>query len=207
MAQRYTAFISANSGNPLQEVEGLLQTASVMQTGTQVQKAQMAAELINRFSIDISTLDDVLVGQAPQSQVPEEVQQRLNQLEGYFQQQQQVQRNQQQVHQKTIDQEIHQFVAQNEFAGDLRMVMADFMDIADRQGHPITLENAYQRAIATRPDIQQVIKNRAIGQQNTSQIGKARQAAVSVPQSGGLGAPAGPPATMRDALLDAWDGQ
>jgi hypothetical protein len=207
MASRYAGFISANSGNPLQEVEGLLQTASVMQSGTQVQKAQMAAQLIKNFSIDIQTLDDVLVGEAPQNQVPDEVQNRLNQLEGYFQQQQTVQRNQQLQKQQAMNAEVEQFVASHEFANDLRGVMADFMDIADRQGAKITLDEAYTRAIGTRPDIQQLLANRQIGQANHQNVTDARRAAVSVPQVGGQGGAKKPPATMREALLDAWDGE
>lgn len=206
MAQRYTGFISANSGNPLQEVEGLLQTASIMQNGTQVQKAQMAADLIKNFSIDISTLDDVLVGQAPQEEVPDAVSQRLNQLEGYFKQQQQQQHAAVQQQQAVVAQEVNEFIATHEFAPDVRTTMADFMDIADRTGQPISLDEAYNRALVTRPDLQQIINNRATGSMNQNRVAGARRAAVSVPQNSGNGVGKGAPMSMRDALLDAWDG-
>ncbi len=206
MAQRYTGFISANSGNPLQEVESLLQTASVMQSGTATQKAQMAADLITRFGVDISTLDSVLVGEQTQSNVPEEVQQRLNQLEGILGQQQQQQQVYNQQEQDKIKGETKTFLANNEFAEDLKMTMADFMDIAENQGYKISLEEAYQRAMATRPDIQQLIANRTSSQNNQQALQASRKAGVSVPQSGGPSGAPKEPSTIREALMNAWEG-
>jgi len=54
--------------------------------------------------------------------------------------------------------------------------MADFMDMAERNGQRLDLKQAYQRAISTRPDIQQVLSNRANSQQNGAALSNARVA-------------------------------
>jgi uncharacterized protein YukE len=173
--------------------------------GTPNQRAQAGAGLISQFGVDITTLDDMLVGTMPQaSQASPEVSQlqaQIAQMQHYIQGQQGQQHQAQQAQRQTTHTETNKFITDNEFAGDLRNVMADFMDVAERQGQKMTLKDAYDRALYTRPDIQEIIANRA----NKRAVSGARRAGVSVPQAHGTGGSAPPPASTRDALLAAWE--
>jgi len=184
----------------------LMQTAAPLYGGTPQQKAETIAQLINQFGIDITTLDDLLVGNQAEPLSPEMqgMQEQINSMGQFMQQQQQGQQQQFQQQQVEVNTEVETFVKANEFAGDLRGVMADFMKMAADQGQKLSLPDAYQRAIATRPDIQKVLSDRAAGIHNQAVIGNARQAASSVPQIGGNEEATQPPGTMREAIVDAW---
>ncbi len=184
----------------------LMQTAAPLYGGTPQQKAETIAQLINQFGIDITTLDDLLVGNQAEPLSPEMqgMQEQINSMGQFMQQQQQGQQQQFQQQQTEVNTEVETFVKANEFAGDLRGVMADFMKMAADQGQKLSLPDAYQRAIATRPDIQKVLSDRAAGIHNQAVIGNARQAASSVPQIGGNEEATQPPGTMREAIVDAW---
>jgi len=185
----------------------IMQTAAPLYGGSPQQKAETVAQLIQQFGVDIGTLDDLLVGNqaAPLTPEMQGMQDQINNMGSFIQQQQQGQQQQYQRQQSEVNSTVEKFISENEFAGELRGVMADFMNMAAQQGQPLDLPDAYQRAISTRPDIQQVLSDRAAGIQNTQAIGKARQAASSVPQIGGnAGAPPAPTNT-REALLTAWD--
>ena len=80
-----------------------------------------------------------------------------------------------------------------------------FMDMAERQGQKLNLKQAYQRAIGTRPDIQQILKNRRSTQDNQDALGNARKAGVSVAQNGSLKGPGQGAMSLRDSIADAWE--
>ena len=188
-------------------INSLLQTAAPLYGGTPQQKAETVAQIIEQFGVDISTLDSLLVGeaQAPMDPNMQAMQTQMNNMSNFIQQQQfSQQQNQDQQRQETNN-EVDAFVAANEFAEDLRGVMADFMGMAGQHGQQLSLDDAYQRAIATRPDIQQIIANRAQGQHNEQALGNARNAAQSIPQSSGITNTLPPPQSTREALEQAWD--
>jgi hypothetical protein len=191
-----------------QGVSAALQMAAVLISGPAKQKAEMLSQMIKDYGVDIGMLDDMIVGQMPAAQSPEvqAMQGQIDQLNQYIQNQQQGQHHQVQQQQSQRDQEVDTFIANNEFANDLRIVMADFIDMAERQpGGKLTLEQAYQRAIATRPDIQQIIAGRTTSESGANALSSARRAATSVPQVGGATPPAPANQSTRAALLDAWD--
>src|SRR6056297_2018800 len=55
----------AMNGGPQNTIPGLLQTASVLQMGAPAQKAQIVAQLVKQFGVDVRALDNALVGQGP----------------------------------------------------------------------------------------------------------------------------------------------
>jgi hypothetical protein len=189
----------AMNGGPGQTLPGLLQTASLLQMGTQAQKAQTVANLIQQFGVDIKTLDGVLVGEqpAPEQQQPN-IQQILDQrIAQYHQQQQAAQQT------AYVNNEVESFAAdpKHEFYADVKMDMADLLDMAGNRGVNMTLQEAYDRAIAMNPQISKIIaarESRAATQQKS-------QAAVSI-----SGSPSGPgdasaPKSTRAALEEAWE--
>jgi len=204
----YEGMFRAQGVDAITGIGNVLQTAAQLQMGTPVQRAQAAANVIQQFGVDIATLDDLLVGNMPKSAPNEEVAQlqaQLYQMQQYVQQQQHGQQQQTYQQQQKINQETQEFLAKNEFANDLRGVMADFMDVAELQGRQMTLKQAYDSALATRPDIQEIVTNRGTSKNNQRAVAGARRAAASVPQSHGTGAGPSAPTTTREALLAAWD--
>ena len=207
--QPYEGMFRAQGVDATTGIGNVLQTAAQLQMGTPQQRAQAVAGLIEQFGVDISALDDLLVGTIPAaSQATPEVtqlQQQIAQMQQYIQGQQGQQSQARQQQQQTIQTETNDFLEANEFAKDLRGVMADFMDVAERNGQSMTLKDAYSRAMSTRPDIQEIVANRAKTTTNQRAVTNARRAGVSVPQAHGTGGPTAAPTTQREALLDAWD--
>lgn len=193
--------------NPLQGIYNVLQMSARLQGGSPQDKAATMAGMIKQFGVNITDLDNAIVGnksaagpqQAGNDPRYDQLAQQVNGMQSFFTQQ-----NQQQ--QDTITTETTAFLAANEFAPELRGVMADFMDMAAKQpGASLSLKEAYERAIATRPDIQQVLASRKKIADAGKHTQNARAAGVSVPiNSNGGNAPAAPE-TLRDALVESWD--
>ena len=208
--QPFDGFIRAEGATPMQAVGNLLQTAATLQGGSQQQKATRIAELIKHYGIDIGTLDSLLAGEMPQNDPNGQLNQLLDQkmapINQFMQQQQFSQQQQLNDQQATVQGELSSFEAQHEFVPDVRMDMADLMEMAGRRGETLTLNQAYERALTMRPDIQQVIEQRKAGAaaaENNRGVRQKQQASVSVPGGGAIQGGAAPPATMRDAILAA----
>ena len=205
----YEAVFRAQGTDVMTGIDNSLRMTSQLQMGTPIQKAQIAADIISHYGIDVGALDDLIVGNAPalQEVSPQvaEMQQQLNNMNNYIQQQQYGQQQQVQQKQHVVNQETQKFIAETPFGNDLRMVMADFMDIAAKQGTSINLKTAYDRALATRPDIQQILQQRNSSTQGANALQQANRAASSVPQSHVGGGEKQAPDSMRGALEDAWN--
>ncbi len=199
----------AMNGGPGETLPGLLQTASVLQMGSPIQRAEMVAQLISQFGVDVQTLDGVLSGQGvpQQAQQQDQVQQAIHQaLQPYqqFMHQQQVQAQQvQQNQQMEIGSEIQRFAsdAKNEFYGDVRSSMADIMDLAANQGREMTLQEAYETACQLNPEIRGILQTRSQQQQ----LQNSQRAGASI-----HGSPSGNGASptdmgLRQAIESAWD--
>jgi cytochrome c556 len=208
MLAPYSQYFAINGGAP-KAIGEALQTAALLQQGSPVQKAQAAAQLIKQFGVDISTLDSLLVGEAPPeaAQVQSQVQQAVQQAVAPYQQQmasmQQAQQATMQRAQQEVYSEVDAFGADpaHEFYHDVKLDMADIMDLAAQRGLQLSLKDAYDRACTMNPEIQRIVQNRRSQQSLQSK----RRAASSVG-----GAPAGdaagaPPASLRGAIADAWE--
>jgi hypothetical protein len=203
--QQYTSM----NGGPKQAITGLLQTGSMLQMGSPQQKAEIVANIIGQFGVDISTLDNMLVGNAPSQEVQQnsQMEQMLNQRLQPMQQQLGAyqQRDQQyaQQQQNAIGSEIQQFANDpaNEFYSDVADRMANELDIAAQNGDKLDLKGAYDLAIRSNPEIFKLVQSR----ENAKNLGSKRAAATSIhgtPQGGG-GGKANP--SVRSAIEDAWD--
>ena len=188
--QPFGQYVQMNGG-PKQAIEGLLQTGSALQMGSPIQKAQTVAQIIKQFGVDISTLDNLLVGEAPPEGVQQnnEVQQAVNQAVAPYQQMmnqmQQAQQRSRQQSVAAIDSEIGDFAAKNEFYKDVAGPMADFLDMAAQRGQSMTMEQAYANACQMHPEISKIMQART----NTKQVDQARKASTSI--SGSPGGPGG----------------
>jgi len=207
----FKAMFQAQGLNAWEGTHTVLNTAAQLMGGSKIQKAQVVSQLISDYGVDIAALDDLIVGKMPPTSRDDEIADLRAQLDKQQQWQTGQQEQQQQrfnVEREQQDKDISTFYGANPFAEELRYSMADFMDLAERGPEgTITLDIAYQRAVAARPDIQQVIANRASGQSNTEALTKARAAGVSVPQTSQAGNNKPTPGTTREAIVDAWDNQ
>ena len=212
----YQQYFAMNGNNPAKSIGDLLQTASLLQGGAPRQKAETVANLISQFGVDVETLDHILAGATPpepqgqgvgQGVAPQLVQQAVQQaIAPYQQHMQQFQLMQQRAHQQTeqeVASELQTFATdpKHEFYNDVKMDMADILDLAAQRGLDLSLEDAYKRACLMNPDVSNVINSRTQQQQ----IQRKRRASASV-----SGSPAGPggapdPANLRGAIEAAWD--
>lgn len=196
----------AMNGGVGNTLPGLLQTASVLQMGSAPQKAEAVASIIKQFGVDIRTLDNLLVGNAPpkevqqQSEIDQLLNQRLAPLQQQLQQYQQREQMEQQARQQQIGSELEQFAAQNEFYADVRSDMADLMEMATNRGREMSLQEAYDTACRAHPQISKIIAGRTSAQETQ----RKRNAASSISGNQG-GELSSAPGSIAAALEEAWD--
>ena len=204
--QPYQQYLQMNGGAG-EALQGLLQTGSSLQMGSPTQKAQVVANLIKQFGVDIKSLDSMLVGEAPtaESQQQNQMEQMLNQRLGPMQQQlegyQQREQQQQQQAQGQVAQEVSNFGANNEFYNDVRADMADLLDMASNRQREMSMQEAYNLACANHPQISKIMSGRS-SQQSVNQ---KRNAASSISGSPGGGMQGQAANSVAAALNDAWD--
>jgi hypothetical protein len=202
----YQQYFQMNGGAG-QSLQSLLQTGSTLQMGSPIQKAQVAANIIQQYGIDIKTLDSMLVGEAPsqetqqQNQMEQMLNQRLAPLQQQLGQYQQREQHQAQQAQGKVAQEVTNFGAQNEFYNDVRGDMADLLDMAANRGREMSMDEAYSLSCANHPQISKIMSGRTSQQS----VDKKRQAASSISGSPGGGMQGQAPNSLSAALNDAWD--
>jgi hypothetical protein len=204
--QPYQQYLQMNGGAG-QALQGLLQTGSSLQMGSPIQKAQVVANLIKQFGVDIKSLDSMLVGEAPtpetqqQNQFEQMFNERLapiqQQLAGYQQREQQ----QNQQAQGQVAQEVTDFGTNNEFYTDVRGDMADLLDMAANRGRQMNMDEAYRLACANHPQISKIMSGR-VSQQT---VDSKRKAASSITGSPGGGMQGQGHSDRMGALNDAFD--
>ncbi len=197
-------------GDPIAAVRGLMDTASRLRFGTPAEKAQTVAQIVKAYGIDIEALDGALVGaipQQPQGFDPNVIQQAVQQsLAPLFQQAQARRAAQEQQVAATVQTELQQFAAdpKNEFFEDVRDLMADAIEVAERNGRTLSLADAYHRACLLHPEVSKVMIARQQGQSaaNLTQAAtRAKAAAVSVKGAAPVGSPEPTaPTSVRNAI-------
>lgn len=211
----YEAYIKAENATPLQVIDNLMGTAVRLRTSTAPELASMMANLVKQFGTGrfgnqfIEMLDGALAGQSPQvdqtqTQVQQVIQQQLAPVQQFMSQFQQMQEQQRQQMATQAAGEVNDFIAKTEFGSDVREEMADILELAQKRGQQLSLQDAYRQACMLNPSVRAVLQKRAQARgatQQTQAVQKAKAAAVSVPGSGpGLGAPKAQSADIRSAI-------
>jgi hypothetical protein len=214
----YEAYIRAENATPIQAIDNLMATAVKLRTGTGPELAQLVAGMVKQFGVGrfgqgfIEQLDSALAGQVPQvdqqqMQLQQAVQQQLAPVQQFMSQFQQAQAMQQQQLAHQASSEVESFLDKAEFGQDVRDEMADLMEVAQRRGREITLQDAYRQACLANPRVRSVLQQRAKAQQaqtGNSAAQRARAAAVSVSGAPALSAPGGQtPDSVRSAIEQA----
>ena len=204
---------SEGINDPMQAVQGMFETVSVLTSGNPQLKAKRMAEMIGHYGIDINALDDVLSGnmqgqQEQQQQADDPMMKaldaRLAPMQQMFDSMQNQQQQQQQQQTQNVNTEIQNFEKSAEFINDVRADMADLLDMSASRGVSMSLKQAYDKAVALNPEISKVIADRKMQED----MGIKRQTASSLNgQLGGGGSGNEQVGSLRDTLEGAWAGE
>lgn len=202
--QPFAARIQSLNVHPLQAIQRLLAADHTLHTGTKAAKATALAKIIADYDVDIEALDNALAGRPQPDPVDEKVERLLQQRLAPFQRMMTEQQQAQQQRVQQTDQELattlqsmaddtEKFPYFNEIRGD----MADIVEIQAKKGVYLTLEQAYNRAIAMNPEINQQVSaqreseaTKLAARQANERAQKALKASKSVGGSPG-GVPSG----------------
>jgi hypothetical protein len=204
--------ISANyQGNPLTAINNLLTTERVLSSGTPLNKAQMVANIIQQFGIDINTLDTILSGQPPpaelrqQNDVERLVEERLRPVMDFVTQQQQRQQQQTQQAQTQIADTVESMATDPRFPyfDEVRLDMADIIEMGTKRGIDLSLEEAYNRAVRMNGHTAQAVETRQSTQAATQTALQAHQEAQRA--KGAAVSIAGSPSTTSGPTVDPTD--
>jgi hypothetical protein len=216
LTQQYGAVLSGLGDTPMETVNNLFSTVANLRMGSPIQKAQVIADLITDFGVDINTLDSAIVGAAPSqetqqsSQIEQIIAQRMAPFEAHMGQQNALVQQQASQRQDNANSEVHNFSQNAEFLHDVKHDMADMIDMAAKRGIDMTLEDAYAKACAINPQISAVMAERSqratlTGASNTMASKRNAASSVTGRQIGGGGGNGA--MSTRDTLNAAWDNQ
>lgn len=198
--------------NPIEGVKNLLGTIGQLRMGAPQQKAQLMAGLIQNYGIDLTMLDTALASQVnpgaiqpqPGQPMPPQAPPADPRVDKLFSMMVEAKQKRDAQNTQAANTEVASFGQTHEFFEDVREDMADLIEVMDKRGVELTLEDAYNRAIAMHPEISQVLQQRQSAQNAGASTARAKRAASSVSGSPTGGAPR-KPETLRGALEDAFE--
>jgi hypothetical protein len=224
----YAHNIRASGQDALGMLSNFFQADNILRHGSDGEKAQLAANIIEQYGVNVEALDAVLWAKRNGQPMPQgnggggnmahmqEVQrmldQRLQPIMGYVQQQQQRQQHAYQQIEASAAEEVGGFGqdAQHEFFDDVRLKMADLIDFYTAKGEQITLEQAYDLATKMDPHVSEIIAKRAESERAAAAAQAAQRARRTAVSLSSAPAPAGTPGPgamddRRAAIEAAWD--
>lgn len=204
--QPFEPLFRAEGVDVLTGLGNLTRAVAVLATGNQDAKADLMANLIQRYGVDIQRLDSRLAGQATQTQMPQYQQPSYTLPPDQFRDPR-VDAMLQQANARLEQQAAAQLseVENNEFYEDVRDTMADILEVASKRGIDMGAEEAYNRAIALDPYVSKVIEQR----KNAATAETTQRSMVAA--SSVRGQPTAAPnvskqgQTLRDDIEAAWD--
>jgi len=216
IAAPYQARIASLGLDALGAVHELLKGDYLLSTAPKTQRAQLMAKMISDYGVDILELDAALAGKGPadpvDSRVEQLLQERLKPFQQFIQNQQRTAQEYEQKSNAEVNQSIESMTDNPKYPHfeTVRLDMADVIDLAAKRGLYLSLDQAYNRAIAMNPEVsgqvaaqQQAEAKRTAAQQANAKAQRALGASVSVG-----GAPGGVPdgasgATDRRSVIEA----
>jgi hypothetical protein len=186
--------------DPMQPIRHLLSTRAALEIGTPEQKAQLVANMIHEFGIDVQMLDAGLVKKGPVKPFtparPAPVQQRdpeVQMLLDHFKQ----------ARVAKAEAEVAKIETMPHF-DEVREDIADVVEAFASQGKTISLENAYKRALAMNPSLEPVTAVPQITKSQAAAILASRNAASSISGTPRTGASPSP-VDRRSQIAAAWE--
>jgi len=215
IAGKYQATFAAEgfASDPAKAVEGLVQGVTNMRFGTKEQKVKHIADFIKTYDVDISMLDDSLAGASPSpeqtqdTRIEQMLDKRMAPVNNLLQQLEQNKTASAEALNIKTSQDVATFSESAEFISDVRMDMADLMDLAAQRGQEMSLQDAYDKACAINPEISKVLTSRAEKERilgNNNDVTAKLAAASSIAgDQGGTGGGAGD-LSLRDEIASQW---
>jgi len=187
VVQPFLPRIQSLQSNPILHTKRLFEIESGLASGTKSERAQLLANIIRDYDIDLPTLDEVLSGRItadtePASVMRREIQQALGPVYQFMGQMQQG-RQQAETAQQTQANEMVVNMADDPkypYFEELRHDMADLIDLYAKRGLAIGLQEAYTKAAAGHPEIGPLVIGQAQRTHVQDQTAKAKAASVSV---------------------------
>jgi hypothetical protein len=216
VADKYAQIFAAEGApDPITGIEELIKTVTTLRMGSAQQKVAKVAGFIQEYSIDISMLDDALSGKvaAPTADDPiaKMLNERLKPMDDMLEKMNQNQRSAQFQRNQDAISEVATFRDGKEFYDDVKNDMADMVEMAEKRGITMPLQEAYDKACALNPEISGVLSKRA---EDEALLGKGaildakRGASVSLSgKQGGVVAPNADGMSMRDTIEAGFDAQ
>jgi hypothetical protein len=211
LSNQYGSVMAAEGAqNPMQAIQGLLQTTTELRMGTPAQKAQRMAQMITHFGVDIGMLDSAIVGDAPANQqaahdqgMQQMIDQRMAPVNDMMHQLAQMQQQKHYGQQYAVQQEVETFRQGAEFLEDVRQDMGDLINIATGQNRDMPLQEAYDKACMMNPQIQKIMEDRQLIQGKQAMASK-KNAGSSI-SGRGIGSQGAQPQDLHSQLNAVWD--
>jgi len=219
----YAAEIASRGVSAMDAFDNYLQTAYALRHAPAQEKASLVAGMIQQYGIDIGTLDQILTNQIENPGAPAgggngvdpTIAAAVNQALAPYQQmfgsiQEREMRSAEQV-QSDVKSEIEVFKAdeKNEFFEDVKVEMGNFLEAAAMRSQPMTLQEAYDRAILLRPELAEIVAQRKLQSEasaRTSAAAAAKAKAVGITGSSpDSGSGRASPQSLRGAIEAAID--
>lgn len=208
--------IQSMNTTPLAAIDSLLKTASGLAGGNAEVRARIVADIIGNYHIDIPMLDKILAKQPIPDKMKNGGDPNPNSVPDWakpifsFMTDAQTARQQREIDLQTeAESEVAEAAHNMPFLDDLRDEVADILEISARRGKVVTLEEAYNRAVAMDPEVSQVVAQRkaAADKTKSDSLARARRAASTVsgaPRGRNAGGE-GKVANRREAIERAWE--
>lgn len=208
LMNQYQDVFKGENTHPFQTIANLLNISRTLRGAPPPQRAQLMAQVIQQYEIDLSLLDQALaynVKNAPQRNGENQFQQMMQrQLAPLYEQVRRLSAGQPQPQNDPqnaeLQAQVDAFAAnpENEYFEVLRDDVADILEGGARRGQKISLDEAYERAMLMNNDLAPLVAQKrlkaAAAAQNGPAAEAARRAGLSV-----TGAPgAGPAASNLD---------
>ena len=211
LTNQYGSVMAAEGAqNPMQAIQGLLQTTTELRMGTPAQKAKKMAEMITHFGVDIGMLDSAIVGDAPANAAAAQdqgmqqmIDQRMAPVNDMMNQLAQMQQQKHTQQQNTIQQEVETFKQGAEFLEDVRQDMGDLINIATHQNRDMPLQEAYDKACMMNPQVQKIMADRQLIQGRQA-MAKKKNAGSSI-SGKGAGPQGAQPQDLHSQINAVWD--
>jgi hypothetical protein len=210
LQQNFAPALQAEGVDVLTASANLMQLSSRLRFGTPPEKAQLAAQIIRNYGVDVNALADALDGIPAQAQPGQMQQQPMMQdprVDQLFEQLSAMRQNrEQQVMERAVG-EVEAFGSDKEFFEDVREDMADFLDLATKRGIDLPLDQAYERACRLHPEISKVLvaRDRASQAGNLNRSTQQARAAASSVRGTPAGVSTAQPNTLRAQIEAAMD--
>lgn len=220
VVQPYLARIQSGNQSPLQAVRNLLDYDHALATSPPQRKAQLAAQLIKDYGIDIRELDAALSGtpmaDPVQAAIDRALAERLQPFNQYIQNQQQQEQYRNQGYVEEASQVVERMSSDNTKFPHFEQVredMADLVEVAAKRGLYLDPQQAYNRAVAMNSELgaRVAAQQQAESARQAASVQHARAQKALTASSSVAGAPTGTPGaggsggSVRDAVEAAFN--